>query len=154
MKRLMASDVAYGLVLLVFVAAIVAYVYWPHPPRTVVRERTGPTMVLVAPALTPLQARRARRTSAARSPDSARGSATVPQRSDATAPRRQQTATTPQKRAAAKRPKRPTTSPSGSAPSSQQQQPSQPPQSTNPPPSVSVPLPSVCVPPIQVGACP
>jgi hypothetical protein len=155
----MANDIAYGLVLLVFVGAIVAYVYWPRPPRTVVQQRTGPTMVLVEPALTPLRdsgpANNARRPTArqpagtgARTGTSRPGSSRGGGGPRAGAPAAQTPTRTGAKQPPRKR--RPATSPSRPAPQPQQQ----PPQSTNPPPSVSVPLPSVCVPPLKVGACP
>lgn len=150
----MANDIAYGLVLLVFVGAIVAYVYWPRPPRTVVHERTGPTTVLVEPTLTPLRdsgpannsgRRTARQPNEAAPTDTGRPAASSDgggSRTPARPPTRADTK--PQKR-------KPAASPSTPAPASQ---PSQPPQATNPPPSVSVPLPSVCVPPVRVGNCP
>jgi hypothetical protein len=153
----MANDIAYGLVLLAFVGAIVAYVYWPRPPRTIVRERTGPTTVLVEPALTPLRdsgpANNTRRRTVRQPGQTAsragtrrpasRGSGGS-QAAPVTLPTRSGTRKRAQKRKPAASPSKPAASP----------QPAQPPPSTSPPPSVSVPLPSVCVPPVRVGNCP
>jgi hypothetical protein len=152
----MANDIAYGVVLLVFVGAIVAYVYWPRPPRTIVHERTGPTTVLVEPALTPLHdsgpANNARRRTARQPNEAAPTDTRRPAASGGGVGSR--TPARPPTRTGAKHPTRkhePAASPSTPTQSSQ---PSQPPQATNPPPSVSVPLPSVCVPPVRVGNCP
>jgi hypothetical protein len=69
MRRLMANDVAYGVALVAFVAAVVTWVYWPEPNPA---PQTGRALVLQTPPLTPLQARRAKRSAAGRSPDSAK----------------------------------------------------------------------------------
>jgi hypothetical protein len=137
MRRLMANDVAYGAALLLFVAAVVAWVYWPDSkPSTT--TTTEPGLVLQTPPLTPLQAQRAKRSGAGRSPDSTKRSAPPPGSKTVSAPGRARNRRVPVKtlpaprRKAARRPAR--------------QRPAQPAQpGQNPPPASQQPKPPVCV---------
>jgi hypothetical protein len=136
MRRLMANDVAYGVALVAFVAAVVTWVYWPEPNPA---PQTGRALVLQTPPLTPLQARRAKRSAAGRSPDSAKRPVSPPSRpKTVSAPGRVRNRRVPVKtlpaprRKAARRPAR--------------QRPAQPAQpGQNPPPAPQQPKPPVCV---------
>lgn len=152
----MGNDTAYGILVVAFVAAVLAWVYWPDKPKVV--ERHTVTSPIVSSPLTPLQAKRAKRTSAARSPDS-RGSGASAQnhkplgavanpglRRDSRPVAQSPTRTGTKRRATTGTPKRPTGAqgqPSSTPPPSPQPQ-----QQPHPQPGVTVPLPSVCLPPI------
>lgn len=143
-----------GFALLVAAAVIVlvARPFWVQ--RTTVKPHTT---VLVAPPLTPLQARKAKRSSAGRSPDSRVSSSGSKNPTTTTAPkvlssRPQKQSGAPRKRTTTKtKPKRSTPAPA--APTTTQPGQNQPPPASTQP-IVTVPAPCVRLPPLaKVGDC-
>jgi hypothetical protein len=135
LQRLMANDIAYGLVLLAFVAAVVAWIYWPHNRRPIVQTRTT---VLVEPSTTPLPrdsgpANNTRPTSSRANPVRPSGAAIEPNTATTPRSRSQGTAKTQKPKAAHK-------------PSSGAQGGSTAPQPSSPQSSPSRPLVGVTVP--------
>lgn len=142
------------------IALLVGWLAWRtlHTPKAVTRDHpvtTGPTLVIQGRSLAPLQANRAKRTAAAKSPDS-RVSSSTPSQSATTqtrpAAKTVSPKTTPSHRTPAKK-----RTPSASKPhtTTQPAAPSPPAQTQPaPPPLVTVPLPSVCTKPIHIGTCP